>query len=280
MSKLNLLSFHFSAVPTKPQRGKYRFAAVISALCVSAVVTLAWLPALSQAANWQQLPPIAEAIGGAEVSAEGLELVLPLVAEDGSSVPLVIKSDAGLRITRLSVFATGNPTPEIAVFEFGPEIPALNLSTRIRLSDSQAVVAVAHTEDGRVLLAQRQVRVTTSGCIAPAKSDPSNEMNARLRVPAKWKAGAPQEIVTMISHPMITGLAEDAQGNTPEQRIIESFEITLNDRPVLRSKFFRSLAANPYLRFDAAPTEGGELKFKWVESSGRAVEETETITVS
>src|SRR5690606_41125058 len=26
MSKLNLLSFHFSAVPTKPQRGKYRFA--------------------------------------------------------------------------------------------------------------------------------------------------------------------------------------------------------------------------------------------------------------
>lgn len=254
--------------------------ALLPAICVVALTWLAWLPSVSQASPWQQVPAIVDAVGTAPTTSEGLELVLPLVAEDGSSVPLTIKANAGQRITRLRVFAPENPTPEIAVFEFGPDVPTLNLSTRIRLSDSQTVVAVAHTEDGRVLLAQRDVRVTTSGCVAPAQSDPSNEMNARVRVPGKWKAGASEEIVTMISHPMITGLVQDAQGNTPEQRIIESFEITLNDRPILRSTFFRSLAANPYLRFDAAPTEAGELKFKWVESTGEVAEETETISVS
>lgn len=244
----------------------------------AAIILLAPTAALANA--WQQLPAIRDAVGNASVSNQGLELSLPLVAEDGSSVPLSIKAADGLRITRLSLFATGNPTPEVAVFEFGPEVPTLNLSTRIRLSDSQAVVAVAHTEDGQVLLAQRDVRVTTSGCIAPARSDPANEMNARVRVPKSWDAGSPGEVVTMISHPMITGLAEDAQGNTPQQRIIESFEVTLNGRPVLRSSFFRSLAANPYLRFDAAPEEAGELQFKWVEDTGKVVEETETARVS
>jgi len=280
MSTLNSSSFRFSALSAKPLRIKARLAAVMWALCASAIATFATLPAAAHATAWQQLPAIVNAVGDAQVSPEGLELILPLVAEDGSSVPLTVKAGPGQRITRLSVFATQNPTPEIAIFEFGPEVPTLNLSTRIRLSDSQPVVAVAHTEDGRVLLAHRQVRVTTSGCIAPAKSDPSSEMKARVRVPKQWKAGTAEEIVTMISHPMITGLAEDAQGNTPEQRIIKSFEITLNDRPILRSTFFRSLAANPYLRFDAAPIEPGELNFKWTESSGQVVEETESISVS
>lgn len=248
-------------------------------LAVAGAAT-ALAPFAVMANAWQKTPAIVDAVGEAHVETQGLELSLPLVAEDGSSVPLSIKAADGIRITRLSLFATGNPTPEVAVFEFGPEIPTLSLSTRIRLSDSQMVVAVATTEDGRVLLAQRDVRVTTSGCIAPAQSDPSNEMNARVRVPKAWEAGSAQEVVTMISHPMITGLAEDAQGNTPEQRIIESFEITLNDRPLLRSSFFRSLAANPYLRFDAAPREAGTLHFKWVENTGRTVEETETVRLS
>ncbi|WP_397475558.1 thiosulfate oxidation carrier protein SoxY [Pusillimonas sp.] len=261
---------HFAASPARRR--------LLGLAVAGAAVALA--PSTVLANAWRQTPAIADAVGDAQVETQGLELSLPLVAEDGSSVPLSIKAVEGGRITRLSLFATGNPTPEVAVFEFGPEVPTLSLSTRIRLSESQTVVAVAHAEDGRVLLAQRDVRVTTSGCIAPAQSDPSNEMNARVRVPKAWKVGSTNEVTTMISHPMITGLAEDAQGNTPEQRIIESLEITLDDRLVLRSSFFRSLAANPYLRFDAAPHEAGTLLFKWVEDTGKTVEETETVRLS
>lgn len=236
------------------------------------------------AAQWERFDAVRNAVGDREVKNTGLELSLPLVAEDGSSVPLSLAStlpNDGPRIESLTIFATGNPTPEVAKFDFGPEVPSVNLSTRIRLSDSQTVIVVAYTEDGRALVTERDVRVTTSGCIAPAQPpSASSEMNARVRVPKAWRADTQAEIVTMITHPMTTGLAEDAAGNKPPQRIIESFEIALDDRPILRAQFFRSLAANPYLRVKVQPQESGEMRFVWTEDTGRSVKETAKIKLS
>lgn len=237
---------------------------------------------LAQSPAWQLIDVIRDSIGDAAVAREGLSLTLPLVAEDGSSVPMKVSSTIagqGARIQRLQIFAPSNPTPEVAVFEFGPDVPAVNLSTRIRLSESQTVVAVAHTEDGRVYVAERPVRVTTSGCVAPAQADPSNEMRARVRVPKSWKPGAMEEILTMISHPMVTGLAQDTSGTTPPTRIIDRFEATLEGRPVVRAQFFRSLAANPYLKFEIAPQQSGDMNFVWTEDTGRQVELAESIRV-
>jgi|SRR5690554_5650800 len=228
---------------------------------------------------WRQLAAARNSVGDAAVLEEGLQLTLPLVAEDGSSVPLSIKSNTPSRITRLELFAPANPTPEVAVFEFGPEIQSVNLTTRIRLSESQTVIAVAHTEDGKAVVAERPVRVTVSGCVAPAKSDPSAEMKARVRTPKSWAAGTSAEVLTMISHPMVTGLAEDASGSTPPTRIIEKFEATLNGQPVLQARYFRSLAANPYLKFEVAPRHEGELQFRWIEDTGRSVEHTEPVVL-
>lgn len=224
--------------------------------------------------SWQQVDAARNSVGTAKVLNEGLQLTLPLVAEDGSSVPLTVSSQAlqGTRITRLELFAPGNPTPEVAIFEFGPEIQTVNLATRIRLSESQTVIAVAHTEDGRALVAERPVRVTVSGCIAPAAPDPASEMKARVRVPDAWALGAPVEVLTMISHPMVTGLAQDKSGQTPAARIIERFEATLNGQPLINARYFRSLAANPYLKFGLTPQQAGELALQWVEDTGRKVE--------
>lgn len=236
-------------------------------------------PSLAHAQAWRQVDVARNSIGDAPVLEEGLQLTLPLVAEDGSSVPLSISAEKGLgaRVTRLEIFAPANPTPEVAIFEFGPEIENLNLSTRIRLSDSQTVVAVAHTDDGRVLVAERPVRVTVSGCVAPGKSDPNTEMQARVRIPKAWPQGKPAEVLTMISHPMVTGLAQNAKGDTPPARIINQFEATLEGKPVLSARYFRSLAANPYLKFDLTPGQAGELQFQWVEDTGRRVEHSETV---
>ncbi|NLC37074.1 MAG: hypothetical protein GX772_11645, partial [Alcaligenaceae bacterium] len=230
----------------------------------------------------RQVDAARNSVGNAALLDAGLQLTLPLVAEDGSSVPLTISSKPlnGTRIKRLELFAPGNPTPEVAVFEFGPEIQTLNLATRIRLSESQTVIAVAHTEDGQALVAERPVRVTVSGCIAPAAPDPDSEMKARVRVPDAWAVGAPVEVLTMISHPMVTGLAEDAAGNTPAVRIIERFEATLNGQPLISARYFRSLAANPYLKFDLTPQQAGELALQWVEDTGRKVEHNAAIRLA
>ncbi len=249
-------------------------------LVLTAAASLLLLPGLAAAQVWKQVEAAVKQVGSAPVLEQGLQLNLPLVAEDGSSVPLTVISDASGagRITRLAIFAPANPTPEVAVYEFGDAFDKLNLSTRIRLSESQTVIAVAHTADGKAIVAERAVRVTVSGCIAPAKSDPAAEMKARVRVPKKWdKNGG--EVLTMISHPMITGLVADDTGNTPAQRIVQSFTAKLDGTPVLKARFFRSLAANPYLKFDMAPTQSGILTFEWVEDTGRKVEVTETVNL-
>lgn len=238
------------------------------------------VPSLARSQAWRQVDAVRASVGDAPVSDGSLRLTLPLVAEDGSSVPLTLgadKAEGGGRIARVEIFAPGNPTPEVAVFEFGPEVLHVDLTTRIRLSESQTVVAVAHTVDGRVHVAERAVRVTTSGCIAPAQSDPASEMQARVRVPRSWKAGAPGEVLTMISHPMTTGLQPDARGETPPTRIINRFEATLDGRSVVSARFFRSLAANPYLKFGLAPRQEGELRMVWTEDTGRSVEHAERV---
>jgi len=239
-------------------------------------------PRLAQPQTWQQIEAVRTSVGNAPVSENGLQMTLPLVAEDGSSVPLSIQSSnahGNERIERLEIFAPDNPTPEVAVFEFGPEIEKIDLATRIRLSESQTVVAVAHTDAGRVYVAERAVRVTTSGCIAPAQSDPANEMQARVRVPKSWKPGSQGEVLTMISHPMTTGLAQDASGKVPPTRIIDRFEATLDGRSVISARYFRSLAANPYLKFGITPAREGELQFQWTEDTGRSVQLAENVRI-
>ncbi|MBB5217287.1 thiosulfate oxidation carrier protein SoxY [Parapusillimonas granuli] len=263
---------YFSA-PTSELSSPLRRKAMLSAL--GALAFGAALPA-ARAQEAQKIEAIRKKIGGRPVTAEGVKLDLPLVAEDGSSVPLSIESGLagrGGRIRSLDVYATRNPTPEVASYEFSEDAGLVKLATRIRLSESQPVVVVATTEDGRVIVAERAVRVTASGCIAPAgRGERSAEMQSRVRLPKGWKPGAPGEFLTMINHPMDTGLATDANGDTPPLRIIDAFEATLGGRVLLRAKYYRSLAANPYLRFTVSPPQGGDMRFAWTEDTGRSVE--------
>lgn len=113
--------------------------------------------------------------------------------------------------------------------------------------------------------------------LATAQSDNANEMNVRVRVPENWKQGTKGEVLTMISHPMTTGLATDAEGTIPPQRIIKTFNATLGDRQVIKATYHRSLSLNPYLRFDVTPTRGGDMRFEWTEDTGRVAVHTETV---
>ncbi len=238
----------------------------------------------AQAQSWQRVDAVQQHIGDASVQTDGLDIELPLVAEDGSSVPLTVTFGGTLsptaHVAELHIFAPRNPTPEVASFAFGPEATPLALETRVRLSESQAVIVVARTSEGAVHVAERDVRVTTSGCVAPAGgAEVAQEMQARVRIPDSLPAGGTGEILTRILHPMHTGLADAPDGQTPPQRIIESFDATLDGRRLVHATYYRSLAANPYLRFQFTPTSGGEVVLTWTEDTGRSTEEEARITV-
>ena len=90
-----------------------------------------------------------------------INLVAPEIAENGNTVPIEVSAEGAKSIT---LYADGNPTPNVATFNFGPLSPSRGASTRIRLAKTQDVVAVAQMEDGSWQIARATVKVTIGGC--------------------------------------------------------------------------------------------------------------------
>lgn len=104
---------------------------------------------------------IAAFTGGVEIIDGGIELIAPEIAENGNTVPVEVTA-AGA--TEIIIFATGNPSPDVATFKFGRLAGSHSASTRIRLASTQDVVALAKMEDGTIRRAVSQVKVTIGGC--------------------------------------------------------------------------------------------------------------------
>ncbi|MBP0484083.1 thiosulfate oxidation carrier protein SoxY [Sagittula salina] len=104
---------------------------------------------------------IAEFTGGAEMADAGVDLTAPEIAENGNTVPISVSAEGASSIL---VLATGNPTPPVATFNFGPLAGSQTASTRIRLAGTQDVVAVAKLADGSFAKASKTVKVTIGGC--------------------------------------------------------------------------------------------------------------------
>ncbi len=122
-----------------------------------AFASLAGLPAFASLAD----DAMAEFTGGAAVTDGGIDLTAPEIAENGNTVPIAVSAEGA---TEIMVFATGNPTPKVATFKFGPLSGSRSASTRMRLAKTQDVVAIAKMEDGSFRRASSTVKVTIGGC--------------------------------------------------------------------------------------------------------------------
>jgi sulfur-oxidizing protein SoxY len=127
------------------------------------------LPGLAQAA-WTQaafeaksMAEAIKALGGA-APAESKEVTLsgPDIAENGAVVPLGCAC-ALPGVKRLALLVEKNPSVLSAVFEVSDAVEA-NFATRVKMGQSSNVYAVAMMGDGKVLYAQKEVKVTLGGC--------------------------------------------------------------------------------------------------------------------
>ena len=104
---------------------------------------------------------IAAFTGGAEIGEGGITLDTPEIAENGNTVPVSVSAPGAAAIMML---ATGNPNPDVGVFNFGPLAASQSASTRIRLAGTQDVIAIARMADGSFVRATNNVKVTIGGC--------------------------------------------------------------------------------------------------------------------
>jgi sulfur-oxidizing protein SoxY len=93
---------------------------------------------------------------------------LPLVAEDGRVVPVIIESDLPMKpdhyVKGVHLIVDHNPDPHLAAFHLTPELGAVSLSTRIKMKRTTWVRALVETSAGEVWADYAKVLVTLNGC--------------------------------------------------------------------------------------------------------------------
>ena len=104
---------------------------------------------------------IAELTGGADLGDGVIDLIAPEIAENGNAVPIDVTAEGAKSIT---LFGEGNPEPVMATYNFGPLSPTRGASTRVRLAQTQDVIALAQMNDGSWQVARATVKVTIGGC--------------------------------------------------------------------------------------------------------------------
>jgi sulfur-oxidizing protein SoxY len=112
---------------------------------------------------------IKELIGETPLQKGKVKLDLPIMVENGNAVGMTVSVEAPLsgpqRVESVHVFAEGNPRPNVANFYFGPRAGKPQVATRIRLADSQIVIAVAKLADGSCWSDSVELMVTLAACL-------------------------------------------------------------------------------------------------------------------
>jgi sulfur-oxidizing protein SoxY len=116
---------------------------------------------------------IAEVTKGAAVQPGRITIDLPALVENGNVVPLVIKVESPMsaadHVAAIHVFNEKNPQPHVISVMLGPRAGLAEMSTRIKLADTQQVVAIAQMSDGSFWSASADVIVTIAACIEEAQ---------------------------------------------------------------------------------------------------------------
>jgi sulfur-oxidizing protein SoxY len=107
-------------------------------------------------------------VGGEPVKTGKVKLDIPPLVENGNTVPMTVSVASPMapedHVKSIHVFNEKNPQPNIGNFYLSPQAGRAQVSTRIRLADSQKVVAIAKLSDGTFWSASVDVVVTLAAC--------------------------------------------------------------------------------------------------------------------
>ncbi len=140
-----------------------------SAQVAALLATAGLLPQTAHAAynaaafEVKTMAELVKALGGsAPTQSKDVTITGPDIAENGAVVPLGVASSLP-GVKKLLVLVEKNPSVLSAMFDVSDAVDA-NFSTRVKMGQSSNVYAVAMMGDGKVLFAQKEVKVTLGGC--------------------------------------------------------------------------------------------------------------------
>ena len=143
-----------------------------SARVAGMLASLGLLPGLAQAQSAgynatafgaTTLAEVMKALGaGTPMESKDVTISGPDIAENGAVVPIGAATTLP-GVKRLLLLVEKNPAMLAAMFDVTDAIEA-NIATRVKMGQSSDVYAVAMMNDGKVLFARKEIKVTLGGC--------------------------------------------------------------------------------------------------------------------
>jgi sulfur-oxidizing protein SoxY len=130
-------------------------------------LALAVRPAEATPASMKQA--IRQVVGEARVKPGKIKLDLPPLVENGNSVAMSVTVDSPMtakdHVKAIHVFTEKNPQPNIISVQLGPRAGKAEIQTRVRLADTQSVVAICEMSDGSFWSDTVDVIITLGACL-------------------------------------------------------------------------------------------------------------------
>ena len=140
-----------------------------SAQLAALLATAGLLPATAQAAwngpafDAKTMADLMKSLGGgAPAASSSVTITGPDIAENGAVVPVGAATTLP-GVKKLLLLVEKNPSMLAASFDVTDAVDA-NINTRVKMGQSSNVFAVAMMNDGKVLYASKEIKVTLGGC--------------------------------------------------------------------------------------------------------------------
>jgi sulfur-oxidizing protein SoxY len=112
---------------------------------------------------------IAKVTGGAKPTEGRITLDIPPLVENGNTVPMKVTVDSPMSeqdfVRAIHVFNEKNPQPNVISVRMNPRAGRAAFTTRIKLADTQQIIAIAEMSDGSFWSASADVIVTIAACL-------------------------------------------------------------------------------------------------------------------
>ena len=112
---------------------------------------------------------IANVIGDVKLNVGRVKIEIPPLVENGNTVPCTVSVESPMTtedyVKAIHVFNEKNPQPNVISARLGPRTGRASIATRIRLTDSQTVVAIGEMADGSFWSDSVSVIITLGACL-------------------------------------------------------------------------------------------------------------------
>jgi sulfur-oxidizing protein SoxY len=202
-----------------------------------------------------------------------IDLKTPYRAEDGSNMPLTITAKIPQTperyIDKIYLIVDKNPEPLIGIFHLTPESGKADLAMRIRVNEYSNVRAIAVLNNGETHMVTNFVK-TKGGCSAPLSVGLEDAIKriGKMKFRTVGKEQPDDTVIGqfLVSHPMITGMQRDLQGQLWPAHYMKAIKLTFNGKLVMTAQTSIGISADPSFRFFFKPGKGGVMKAEIVDS--------------